>query len=51
MNILKSALVLGCCTLVAACGEGGYGKVDTDKTIDYGFRKKAPEPACGRYLG
>ncbi|MEP1522071.1 hypothetical protein [Ascidiaceihabitans sp.] len=40
MTFLKTALVLGCCGLISACGEGGGGKVNTNKTIDYGFKKK-----------
>ncbi len=39
MKIVKFALLAGVSMALSGClAEGGFGKVDTDKTRDYGFR-------------
>ncbi|MCF6315626.1 MAG: hypothetical protein L3J30_04905 [Marinosulfonomonas sp.] len=38
MKIVKFALLAGVAVALSACGEGGFGKVDSDKTRDYGFK-------------
>jgi hypothetical protein len=39
MKLIKATALLVATTLVAGClGEGGFGRVNTDKTRDYGFR-------------
>jgi hypothetical protein len=38
MKTVKLISLLGAVALVSACGEGGGGRVHTDKTQDYGFR-------------
>jgi hypothetical protein len=37
---LLTASLLAASLALTACGEGGGGKVKTNKTIDYGFKKK-----------
>ena len=39
MKLVKACAALSVVGLLSACGEGGMGKVNTDKTIDYGFKK------------
>lgn len=38
MKTVKLISLLGAVALVSACGEGGGGRVHTDKTQGYGFR-------------
>lgn len=39
MTLTKTVALLAALSLLAACGEGGGGKVKTNKTIDYGYKK------------
>lgn len=40
MKIVKFVLLAGVTVALSGClAEGGFGKVNTNKTIDYGFKK------------